>query len=131
MLPPRHWQEYRGSCRHLLCLWHPDNKLSVPPAHGLRVAIMITIQKERGERKMKRHRTTWWVCRMRKAEPLLREEKARRLRRMTRRESFAIFKSLCEAGQLPPENERRRIEKVRMESRIRVRRVMNKLRERE
>ncbi len=80
---------------------------------------------------MKRHRTTWWVCGMRKAEPLLREEKMRRLRRMTRRESLAIFESLCEAGQLPPENERRRFEEVRMESLIRVRRVMNKLGQRE
>mgnify|MGYP001049925104 CR=1 FL=1 len=80
---------------------------------------------------MKNQRATWWVCQMRKAEPLLREEKTRRLRRMTQRECLAIFESLCEAGQLPPENERRRIEKVRMESLIRVRRVMNKLGERE
>ena len=74
---------------------------------------------------------TWWVLRMREVEPILRQEKARRLRRMTQSESLAIFESLCEAGQLPPENERRRIEEVRMESLIRVRRVMNKLGERE
>jgi hypothetical protein len=69
----------------------------------------------------------WWVCRMHEADTLLTEEKARRLRQMTQRESFAIFRSLCEAGQLPPGPERDPLEAVRMAAMIRVRTALNKL----
>lgn len=73
----------------------------------------------------------WWVRQMRDAEPILHKEKVRRLRRMSRRESLKIFKSLCEAGRLPPEKERRRLEAARMEVFGRVQRALNKLGARE
>jgi len=68
---------------------------------------------------------SWWVCRMREAQSSLRQQKAQRLRDMTPHESLDIFKSLCAAGQLPPEDERRRFEVARMKVAARIRRALN------
>ena len=64
---------------------------------------------------------------MRALEPLLRRERAKRLRRMTRRESLAVFKGLCQSGRLPSQRAQFLFLKSRLKTLARVRQAFNKL----
>jgi len=70
--------------------------------------------------------STWWVLRMREVEPQLEAERARRLRRMTRRESLATFNSLCSVFRPFTPKKQRELDQIRLERMLLLRKRLRR-----